>query len=83
MPSALPRSTTLVSPVTIVSSQARAAAAIEATRRRSSSRGSPSSRIIATLRCRGRAPAIARSLAVPITARLPMSPPGNSSGCTT
>ena len=81
--SALPRSTTLVSPVTIATPQARAAWAMEATIRRRQASSSPSSRIQATLICWGRAPAMARSLAVPVMASWPMSPPGNSRGCTT
>ncbi len=37
----------------------------------------------ATLRNSGWAPPIARSLIVPCTARVPMSPPGKNSGLTT
>ena len=50
MPSPLPRSTTLVSPVTIRTPASRAASAIEATTRRSVSIGSPSSRMKPALR---------------------------------
>ena len=82
-PSALPRSTTLVSPVTTWTAQSVAAAATEARMRRSSASSSPSSRIRPRLRAQGRAPAMARSLQVPTTARRPMSPPGNSRGFTT
>src|SRR4051812_1315062 len=76
MPSAWPRSTTFVSPVTTVTPAASAAAAIAATSKRRSSEDRPSSRISARLRASGRAPAIARSLTVPLTASSPIEPPG-------
>ena len=82
-PSHLPRSTTLVSPATIGTPAACAAAAIEATIRRRSSRGSPSSRMNPALRARGRAPHTARSFTVPLTASSPMVPPGKKIGETT
>ena len=44
------------------------------------SKGSPSSRIRPTLRKRGRAPHMARSLTVPQMASLPISPPGKNRG---
>ena len=83
MPSAAPRSTTLVSPPTISTSAARAAAAIASTSARSTAESSPSSRIIDTVSASGRAPAIARSLTVPLTASSPIEPPGKRSGLTT
>lgn len=43
---------------------------------------SPSSMNALRARYSGRAPATARSFTVPCTASEPMSPPGNSSGCT-
>src|SRR5262250_682766 len=82
-PSALPRSTTLVSPVTRRTPAFLAAALIESTMRASSASGNPSSRMKAALRYRGRAPAMARSFTVPLTASTPMSPPGKKSGVTT
>src|SRR6266850_2829717 len=82
-PSALPRSTTLVSPVTSRTPAVFAAAPIDSTIRPRSASGKPSSRMKAALRYRGRAPAIARSLTVPLTASIPMSPPGKKSGVTT
>src|SRR4051794_12382212 len=83
MPSAWPRSTTFVSPVTIRTPAASAAAAIAATSVRSTSASRPSSRISAALSASGRAPATARSLTVPLTASSPMEPPGKRSGLTT
>ena len=64
-PSPLPRSTTLVSPVTICTPAARAASVIDATIRRSASMANPSSRMKAALRYSGRAPPTARSFTVP------------------
>ena len=49
-PSPLPRSTTLVSPVTITTFAARAAAAMDATTRRRSATANPSSRMSPRLR---------------------------------
>src|SRR5215471_863076 len=82
-PSALPFSTTFVSPVTICTPALSAAACIDATTRRNTSNGKPSSRMNATLIHSGRAAPIARSLIVPCTARDPMSPPLKNSGFTT
>ena len=82
-PSPLPRSTTLVSPVTIGTPAAPRPRRIDATTRRSVSIGRPSSRMKPALRYSGRAPHIARSLTVPFTASVPMSPPGKNSGRTT
>ena len=79
MPSPLPRSTTLVSPVTIGTPASAQAAAIDATMRRRSSIGKPSSSTKPALRASGSAPHIARSLTVPCTASEPMSPPGKKS----
>ena len=52
-------------------------------RRAGRSASRPSSRISARLSASGRAPAIARSLTVPLTARSPIEPPGKRSGLTT
>ncbi len=82
-PSPLPRSTTLVSPVTIGTPAARAAFAIESTIFFRSARGKPSSRMKPAESAIGFAPAIARSFTVPCTARQPMSPPGKKRGLTT
>ena len=76
MPSAAPRSTTLVSPVTIETPAAAAASAMSATIPRSESMEKPSSRTKAADRASGRAPSMARSLTVPCTARWPTEPPG-------
>ena len=73
----------MVSPVTICTPAAFAAVAALVTKRRSVSVGSPSSIMSEKLRYSGFAPHMARSLTVPHTASLPMSPPGNSSGVTT
>ena len=81
--SAWPRSTTLVSPDTISTPAAVAARAIASTSARSTSASRPSSRIIASVSASGRAPAIARSLTVPLTASSPIEPPGKRSGLTT
>src|SRR3954462_2663933 len=83
MPSAWPRSTTLVSPATILTPASRAAAAIASTSAVSVSASSPSSRISERLSASGRAPATARSLTVPLTASSPIEPPGKRSGLTT
>ena len=82
-PSAAPRGTTLVSPVTTCTPAAAAASAMSATISRSSAIGKPSSSTNAAESQRGTAPAIARSLTVPCTARWPIEPPGKRSGCTT
>ena len=77
--------TTLVSPVTIgTPARAAAAARIDATTRRRSASGKSlledEARATGTA---GRAPPIARSFTVPLTASSPMSPPGKKSGVTT
>ena len=82
-PSAAPRSTTLVSPVTMGTPASRAVAAMLAQTARRSSRAKPSSMTKAAASASGRAAAVARSFTVPATDRRPMSPPGNVSGCTT
>jgi len=51
--------------------------------RPSVSSGRPSSRMKPALRYSGRAPLIARSLTVPLTASVPISPPGKISGLIT
>ena len=73
----------MVSPVTTWTPAASAADFIEATTRRRSSAGRPSSMMRARLRYFGSAPHIARSFTVPQTLSLPMSPPGKNSGLTT
>ena len=78
-----PRSTTLVSPVTTDTPQAAAVSAMEATMAFRSAMGRPSSRMRARLRYFGVPPHMARSLTVPHTASLPMSPPGKKMGSTT
>src|SRR4051794_19940666 len=83
MPSAWPRSTTFVSPVTTLTPALSAARATASTSARRVSDSRPSSRISARLSASGRAPAIARSLTVPLTASSPIEPPGNLSGLTT
>ncbi len=82
-PSPLPRSTTFVSPATKATPASAQACRIESTMRVRSATGSPSSRMNAAVRYRGVAPPTARSLTVPWTASLPMSPPGKNSGRTT
>src|SRR5450830_944080 len=82
-PSPLPRSTTFVSPVTSATPACSAAALIDETTRQSVSIASPSSRMKPALRYSGRAPHMARSFTVPLTASVPMSPPGKNSGRTT
>ena len=82
-PSQAPRSTTLVSPVTISTPASAAVAAIDAHNERSSASEKPSSMMKAAASARGRAAAVARSLTVPATARRPMSPPVKRSGRTT
>lgn len=83
IPSAAPRSTTFVSPVTISTRADRAARAMSPTTRLSVSSGNPSSRMKPALSHRGRAPHIARSFTVPFTARSPIEPPGKNNGRTT
>ena len=81
--SAAPRSTTLVSPATISTPAASAAVAIASTSAFNVCASRPSSRISETVSANGRAPAMARSLAVPLTASSPIEPPGKRSGLTT
>ena len=83
MPSPLPRSTTLVSPVTTGTPAALAACAIDSTIRARSPNAKPSSRIKPAARYSGVAPITATSLSVPCTDRQPISPPGKNSGDTT
>ena len=82
-PSPLPRSTTLVSPVTIGTPASLAAVAILCTIRARSASLKPSSRIKPAANHKGWAPIIATSLIVPCTDRQPISPPGKNSGETT
>src|SRR6185437_451825 len=81
--SPLPRSTTFVSPVTSETPAAAAASRIDSSTRRKSCIENPSSIINPAERYPGRAPHIARSLTVPWTASLPISPPGKKIGFTT
>src|SRR3954451_18098806 len=83
IPSACALSTTLVSPATISTSSARAAAAIASTSARSTPASSPSSSTSDRVSATGRAPAHARSLTVPLTASSPIEPPGKRRGRTT
>jgi hypothetical protein len=62
---------------------ARAAAAIASTSARNVSADRPSSSTSESVSASGRAPAIARSLTVPLTASSPIEPPGKRSGLTT
>ena len=82
-PSAEPRPTTLVSPVTMWTSARAAARRADSMTRPSWLSGRPSSMMNASDRTSGRAPPMARSLTVPLTASSPMSPPGKNSGVTT
>ena len=79
----LPRSTTFVSPAMISTPAARAAAAIASTSARRSSAERPSSSTKERVSASGSAPAMARSLTVPLTASSPIDPPGKRSGLTT
>src|SRR5664280_1344728 len=81
--SPLPRLTTLVSPVTSRIPASLAASRMDSTTRRRSSAASPSSRMKAAARYSGRAPHMARSFTVPLTASRPISPPGKKIGVTT
>ena len=83
IPSACPRPTTLVSPVTIKISASRAVFAIESTIFFKFSRSKPSSIIIPTEIYLGIAPVTAKSLTVPQIESLPMSPPRKKIGRTT
>ena len=79
----LPFSTTLVSPVMMDAPTSPKASSIDATIFSRSEIGNPSSMTIAQVRAIGRAPITDKSLMVPETAILPMSPPGKKSGFTT
>ena len=79
----LPFSTTLVSPVMIAAPTSPKASSMDATIFSRSAIGNPSSMTIAQVRAMGRAPITDKSLIVPETAILPISPPGKKSGFTT
>jgi hypothetical protein len=79
-PSPLPRSTTLVSPVTMATPAAAAAAPHGGHDARRVVDRQPSSRMKPAESASGRAPHMARSFTVPWTASEPMSPPGKKSG---
>src|SRR3989338_967661 len=83
IPSALPFSTTLVSPVTTITSASLQALEIDLTILAKSAIRNPSSIMKERLSISGLAPHIARSFTVPCTDRLPMSPPGKNMGFTT
>ena len=83
IPSAAPRSTTFVSPVTTGIPAKAAASAMSATTSRRTSIDMPSSSTKAAEMAIGRAPIIARSLIVPWMARWPTEPPENRRGFTT
>ena len=82
MPSAAPRSTTFVSPVTTDTPAAAAASAMSATIPVGRPSRSPP-RARRRPRGQGPGPIMARSLTVPWTARWPTEPPGKRSGLTT
>src|SRR5664279_2029465 len=82
-PSPCPASTTLVSPVTRRTPATVAACPIAVAMRLMSASAVPSSRMNAVDRYSGRAPDMARSFTVPLTARSPMVPPGKNIGFTT
>ena len=75
-------STTLVSPVTIGTGTSLAVSSIERRTLSRTSMSKPSPIIIELARAKGLAPITARSFTVPLTASLPMSPPGKKSGLT-
>ncbi len=83
IPSALPRSTTLVSPVTTSTPASAATFAIESSIFPRFSILNPSSRIRPQEMYLGTAPLTARSFIVPQTASFPISPPGKKMGLTT
>ena len=83
MPSALPCSTTLVSPPTIVTPARRAASAMARTSASRISVGNPASSTKVTTMDLGLAPDTARSFTVPLIASSPMEPPGKRKGFTT
>src|SRR5262249_24704126 len=82
-PSALPCSTTFVSPPTIGTPARRAAAPAASSSARRTAVGVPASTMRLQRSARGTAPATARSFTVPLTARSPIEPPGKRSGRTT
>ena len=81
--STFPRSTTLVSPVTMLTPASAAVRLIDVMILSRSAIASPSSMMREREMYSGRAPDIARSFTVPQTASLPMSPPGKKIGSTT
>ena len=83
MPSRAPRSSTLVSPVTRLAPHSPRAWSMDRTIRSRSSTRNPSSMIIPQESAIGRPPIMARSLTVPHTEILPISPPGKKTGRTT
>ena len=83
MPSALPRSTTLVSPPTMATPERRSALDIARTSASRIGDGRPSSSTNVTTMEWPLAPATARSFMVPFTASSPMEPPGKRRGFTT
>ena len=74
--SALPCSTTLVSPPAMRTPASRAAFAMARTSASSTGVGSPASSTKVTTRASARAPDTARSFTVPFTASSPIDPPG-------
>ncbi|OPY93197.1 MAG: hypothetical protein A4E73_00361 [Syntrophaceae bacterium PtaU1.Bin231] len=82
-PSAAPRATTLVSPVTMDTPAVFAASAMERVIDFRSSMGNPSSRMNPALNISGIPPQTERSLMVPWTAIDPMFPPGKKIGSIT
>ena len=78
-----PASTTLVSPVTMLTPAARAASPMSWATRPITDSSVPSSSTKPQERYAGTAPLMARSLRVPFTARWPIEPPGKNSGRTT
>lgn len=83
MPSALPCSTTLVSPPAMTTPARRAADAMARTSASRVSVGRPASRTKVTIRVSAWAPETARSFTVPFTANSPIEPPGKRRGFTT
>ena len=81
--SALPCSTTFVSPPAMRTPASRAAFAMARTSASSTGVGSPASSTKVTTRASARAPETARSFTVPFTASSPIDPPGKRSGLTT
>ena len=82
-PSALPRSTTLVSPATTGTPAAREAAPMDRTIFSNNATSKPSSMMNPAVSDSGSAPMTATSLTVPCTANWPISPPGKNKGVTT